>query len=79
MDFELTLEQIAPEMEYGTVTRWLKRVGDEVSAGDLIVEIEAEKASHEVETPVAGVVRSLVAAEGDELKVGDVLALIETH
>jgi 2-oxoglutarate dehydrogenase E2 component (dihydrolipoamide succinyltransferase) len=57
----------------------LKRVGDEVSAGDLIVEIEAEKASHEVETPVAGVVRSLVAAEGDELKVGDVLALIETH
>ena len=79
MDFELTLEQIAPEMEYGTVTRWLKRVGDEVSAGDLIVEIEAEKASHEVETPVAGVVRSLVAAEGDELKVCDVLALIETH
>jgi pyruvate/2-oxoglutarate dehydrogenase complex dihydrolipoamide acyltransferase (E2) component len=79
MDFELTLEQIAPEMEYGTVTRWLKQVGDEVSAGDLIVEIEAEKASHEVETPVAGVVRSLVAAEGDELKVGDVLALIETH
>ena len=79
MDFELTLEQIAPEMEYGTVTRWLKQVGDEVSAGDLIVEIEAEKASHEVETPVAGVVRSLVAAEGDELKVGDVLAVIETH
>ena len=79
MDFELTLEQIAPEMEYGTVTRWLKQVGDEVSAGDLIVEIEAEKASHEVETPVTGVVRSLVAAEGDELKVGDVLALIETH
>ncbi len=79
MDFELTLEQIAPEMEYGTVTRWLKQVGDAVSPGDLIVEIEAEKASHEVESPVAGVVSSLVADEGDELKVGDVLAVIDTR
>jgi len=78
MAYELKLEQVAPEMEYGTLTRWLKREGDRVNAGESIVEIEAEKASHEVESPVAGVIRSLVAAEGDELKVGEVLAVIDT-
>ena len=78
MSYELKLEQIAPEMEYGTVTRWLRSEGDRIGAGELIVEIEAEKASHDVESPVAGVIESLVAAEGDELKVGDVLAVIAT-
>ena len=78
MAYELKLEQLAPEMEYGTVTRWLKREGDRVNAGEPIAEIEAEKANVELESPVAGVVGSLVAAEGDELKVGAVLAVIET-
>jgi pyruvate/2-oxoglutarate dehydrogenase complex dihydrolipoamide acyltransferase (E2) component len=78
MAHELKLEQLAPEMEYGTVTRWLKTEGDRVNAGEPIAEIEAEKASVELESPVAGVVSSLLAAEGDELKVGAVLAVIET-
>ena len=78
MDYELTLARVAPEMEYGTVTRWLKREGEQVNAGEPLVEIEAEKASHEVDSPVAGVIRSLVAAEGDELEVGGLLAVIET-
>jgi pyruvate/2-oxoglutarate dehydrogenase complex dihydrolipoamide acyltransferase (E2) component len=78
MAYELKLEQIVPEMEYGTVTRWLKREGEAVSAGELLVELEAEKASHELSSPVSGTIESLVAAEGDELKVGDVLAVIAT-
>jgi pyruvate/2-oxoglutarate dehydrogenase complex dihydrolipoamide acyltransferase (E2) component len=73
---ELTLQQIVPELEYATVTRWLKREGDAVSAGEPIVEVEADKASHELEAPVSGVVDSIVAAEGDEVKVGDTLAVI---
>ena len=73
---EFKLEQIVPEMEYATVTRWLKREGDTVSAGEALVEIEAEKANHELDSPVAGVVEALVAAEGDEVKVGDTLAVI---
>jgi pyruvate/2-oxoglutarate dehydrogenase complex dihydrolipoamide acyltransferase (E2) component len=50
-----------------------------VNTGDPIAEIEAEKASVDLESPVAGVIRSLIAAEGDELKVGGVLALIDTE
>jgi 2-oxoglutarate dehydrogenase E2 component (dihydrolipoamide succinyltransferase) len=77
MAFELTLTQLVPEMEYATVTRWLKQEGEAVAAGDPLVELEAEKANHEVEAPVGGVLASIVAAEGDEVKLGDTLALIE--
>ena len=46
--------QIAPEMEYATVARWLKREGDAVAEGEPIVEVEAEKANHELEAPATG-------------------------
>jgi pyruvate/2-oxoglutarate dehydrogenase complex dihydrolipoamide acyltransferase (E2) component len=75
--YELKLEQLAAEMEYGTVLRWLKREGERVAAGDALVEVEAEKANHELESPVSGRIESLLAEEGDELKVGAVLAIID--
>jgi len=76
VSYELTLDRLAEEMDYGLVTRWLKREGETVERGEVIVEIEAEKASHEVESPVSGVVESILAAEGDEVRVGAVLAVI---
>ncbi len=76
MAHELKLEQIVPEMEYGTIMRWLRSEGDAVTAGEPLVEIEAEKANHEIESPVSGVLESIVAVEGDEIKVGDTLAVI---
>jgi 2-oxoglutarate dehydrogenase E2 component (dihydrolipoamide succinyltransferase) len=77
MAYELTLIQLVPEMEYATVTRWLKQEGDAVAAGDALLELEAEKANHEVQAPVSGVLSSIVAVEGDEVKLGDTLAVIE--
>lgn len=77
MAYELTLTQIVPEMEYATVTRWLKREGDTLTAGEPLLELEAEKANHEVEAPVGGVLSSIVAVEGDEVKLGDTLAVID--
>jgi 2-oxoglutarate dehydrogenase E2 component (dihydrolipoamide succinyltransferase) len=76
MAYEFKLEQIVAEMEYATVTRWLKREGETVTAGEPLVEVEAEKANHELEAPVSGVIESIVAAEGDEIKVGDTLVVI---
>jgi len=76
MAYEFRLEQIVSEMEYATVTRWLKREGEAVAAGEPLVEVEAEKANHELEAPVSGVIESIVAAEGDEIKVGDMLVVI---
>jgi pyruvate/2-oxoglutarate dehydrogenase complex dihydrolipoamide acyltransferase (E2) component len=73
---ELKLEPVSEEQEYGTVTKWLKREGDSVAAGEVIVEVEAEKATQEVEAPVDGVLESILAVEGDEIRVGETIAVI---
>jgi pyruvate dehydrogenase E2 component (dihydrolipoyllysine-residue acetyltransferase) len=77
VSYELKLPSLAAEMEYGTVIRWLKGEGDSVVEGEALVEVEAEKANHELESPVSGRIESLLAEEGDELKVGAVLAIID--
>ena len=66
-----------PEMEYATVTGWLKGEGDRVAVDEPIVEVEAEKANHEIAAPVGGLIREILAVEGDEVQVGSVLAIIE--
>ncbi len=73
---ELKLEPISEEMEYGTIVRWHRREGDTVAAGEVIVEIEAEKVTQEVEAPVSGVLESILAVEGDEIRVGATIAVI---
>jgi pyruvate/2-oxoglutarate dehydrogenase complex dihydrolipoamide acyltransferase (E2) component len=73
---ELKLEPVSEEMEYGTVARWLKAEGDTVTQGEVIVEIDAEKVLQEVEAPVDGVLQSIIAVEGDEIRVGSTIAVI---
>jgi 2-oxoglutarate dehydrogenase E2 component (dihydrolipoamide succinyltransferase) len=73
---EVRLERLSEEMEYATVSRWLKREGDAVAEGEPIVEVEAEKANHELEAPADGVLETILAVEGDEIKVGETLAVI---
>jgi 2-oxoglutarate dehydrogenase E2 component (dihydrolipoamide succinyltransferase) len=75
--YELKLPQLAAEMEYGTVLRWLKAEGESVAEGDSLVEIEAEKVNHELEAPVSGRIETIVAQEGDEIKVGATIAIID--
>ena len=77
MAAELRLEPTSAESEYVTILRWLKREGDAVRAGETILEVEAEKANQEVAAPVSGVLVSIFAVEGDEVKVGETLALID--
>ncbi len=52
-------------------------VGDPVEASTILIEVESEKATFEVEAGVAGTVRELLVREGDEARVGDVIARIE--
>jgi pyruvate/2-oxoglutarate dehydrogenase complex dihydrolipoamide acyltransferase (E2) component len=76
MATEVTLQRYSPEMEYGTVARWLKQEGDAVEAGQTIVEVEVDKIAQEVEAPVSGVLESILAVEGDEVRAGDAIAVI---
>ena len=72
----MKLERVSEEQEYATISRWLKGEGDAVKAGEVIVEVEAEKATQEVEAPVDGVLEAILAVEGDEIRVGDPIAVI---
>jgi 2-oxoglutarate dehydrogenase E2 component (dihydrolipoamide succinyltransferase) len=59
------------------VARWLKKPGDAVSAGDALVELETDKVDLEVAAPTAGVLQSIAHGDGADVKVGDVLGVIE--
>ena len=75
MAVELKLQALSDEMEYGTIARWLRAAGDRVSAGEVVVEVEAEKVTIELEAPVTGVLERIVAVEGDEIRVGSTIAV----
>ena len=78
MPTELKMPALSPTMEEGTLARWLVKVGDIVSSGDLLAEIETDKATMEFEAIDDGVVTQLLVAEGAEgVKVGTVIALIQ--
>jgi pyruvate dehydrogenase E2 component (dihydrolipoamide acetyltransferase) len=78
MPIELKMPALSPTMEEGTLARWLVKEGDSVSSGDLLAEIETDKATMEFEAIDEGVVTKLLVAEGAEgVKVGTVIALIQ--
>ena len=66
MSVEVLMPALSPTMEEGTLTKWLVKEGDTVSAGDVIAEIETDKATMEVEAVDEGVVESLLVPAGTE-------------
>ncbi len=77
MPIELKMPALSPTMEEGTLAKWLVKEGDEVRSGDLIAEIETDKATMEFEAVDEGIISSILVAEGTEgVKVGAVIALI---
>jgi len=78
MAVEVRLEKMSDAMEVATVVQWLKRVGESVAAGEVIVEVETEKASVELEAPAGGVIARILVPDGTEdVPVGELLAVIE--
>jgi pyruvate/2-oxoglutarate dehydrogenase complex dihydrolipoamide acyltransferase (E2) component len=61
----------------GTVVRWLKREGERVTAGEVLVEIETAKAIEEVEAPVSGILKRVLLPEGETAAVHTEIAVIE--
>ncbi|TSB04689.1 pyruvate dehydrogenase complex dihydrolipoamide acetyltransferase [Sphingorhabdus contaminans] len=77
MPIELKMPALSPTMEEGTLAKWLVKEGDSVSSGDLLAEIETDKATMEFEAVDEGVITKLLVAEGtDGVKVGTVIAVI---
>ncbi len=77
MPINLQMPALSPTMEEGTLAKWLVKEGDSVSSGDLLAEIETDKATMEFEAIDEGVIAKIVVTEGTEnVKVGDVIAII---
>ena len=76
MATNITMPALSPTMEEGTLAKWLVKEGDEISAGDVIAEIETDKATMEVEAVDEGILGKIVVAEGTEnVPVNDVIAV----
>ncbi len=77
MPIELKMPALSPTMEEGTLAKWLVKEGDAVSSGDILAEIETDKATMEFEAVDEGTIARILVPEGtDEVKVGTVIALI---
>ncbi|AMG74770.1 pyruvate dehydrogenase complex E1 component subunit beta [Sphingopyxis granuli] len=77
MAIELKMPALSPTMEEGTLAKWLVKEGDEVKSGDILAEIETDKATMEYEAVDEGTVAQILIPEGtDNVKVGTVIALI---
>jgi pyruvate dehydrogenase E1 component beta subunit len=77
MGIELKMPALSPTMEEGTLAKWLVKEGDEVKSGDILAEIETDKATMEFEAVDEGVIGQILVPEGTEnVKVGTVIAVI---
>jgi pyruvate dehydrogenase E1 component beta subunit len=77
MSVDILMPALSPTMEEGTLSKWLKKEGDKISSGDIIAEIETDKATMEVEAVDEGVLAKILVAEGTEgVKVNAVIAVL---
>src|SRR5213595_3752469 len=76
MATEVVMPRLSDSMEEGTILKWLKSPGDNVELGEELVEIETDKANMVFEADAAGTLIEIVAAEGDTLPIGEVIARV---
>ena len=77
MPIEILMPALSPTMEEGTLAKWLVKEGDTVSSGDIIAEIETDKATMEFEAVDEGTIGKIIVPEGSEgVKVNALIAVL---
>src|ERR1700712_368914 len=80
MPIEIKMPALSPTMEEGTLAKWLVKEGDTVKSGDIMAEIETDKATMEFEAGDEGTIGRVLVAEGtDNVKVGTVIATLNAE
>ena len=79
MTVEIKVPEMGESVVEATVGEWLKKEGDTVNLGDVLVELETDKVDVEVGAESSGVLRKIAAQSGDDVQVGDVLGIIEPN
>lgn len=73
----IEMPKLGYDMETGTVSGWLKHVGDAITRGEVIAEIETDKATVEMEATASGTLAEIVHDAGDEVPIGEPIAWLE--
>ena len=73
---EISMPRLSDTMEEGTIARWLKSPGDEIKKGDILAEIETDKATMDLEAYEAGTLQQILVQEGETVPIGQAVALI---
>lgn len=73
---EITMPRLSDTMSEGTVARWLKQPGDTVEPGDILLEIETDKATMELEAFESGTLQKIIIPEGQTVPIGEVIGMI---
>ena len=76
MATNIVMPQMGYDMREGTVVKWYKVEGEEVARGEVIADIETDKATVEFEAYTSGVLRRIIADEGGSIPVGELIAVI---
>ena len=79
MSYEIVMPQLSDSMDEGKLISWKVKEGQKVNAGDVLAEVESDKAVMEVQSFKNGTVEQLLAKEGDTISVGKVIAIIQTN
>ncbi len=76
MSIDITMPRLSDTMESGTILKWNVKEGDEVSAGDVVADVETDKATMEMQVYDDGTIAKIVIEEGDTVDVGTVIAIL---
>ena len=78
MATEVTIPNLGYTMTVAKILKWVKSVGDPIQADEILLEIETDKVAYGIESPESGILKSILAKEGDEVPVGGIVAIIGT-
>ncbi|MFL5353815.1 biotin/lipoyl-containing protein, partial [Archangium sp.] len=74
----IQMPALSPTMKEGKIVKWLKKEGDKVAAGDVVAEVETDKATMEMESSEGGTLAHVLVKEGEKIKVGGAIAALAT-
>ena len=77
--YELKLPQMGESVEEAIISSWLKKVGDTIKVDDILVEVATDKVDSEIPSEVSGVITEILTPVKSVVKVGQVMAIIETE
>src|SRR5205823_8045027 len=73
---EVTMPRLSDTMQEGTIAKWLKQPGDQIKKGDILAEIETDKATMDLESYDAGVLEEIMVQEGETVPIGQAIARV---